>query len=139
MPLKPIVADKPFAQWGLDFTGIINPVFSAEHKWILTTMDYFTRWMKVVPLKSAIETEIVYFLKELVTRFGPLKTIILDNSRAFLGVKVCHFALNNGIFLKTSSNYYPQGNGLAESTNKSLVQLLKRIGSEHQKEWHKNL
>ena len=133
------MADEPFAQWGLDFIGMINPVSSAGHRWILTATDYFTRWAEAVPLKEATETEIVDFLETLVTRFGPPKTIISDNARAFVGTKVCHFALKNGIFLKTSSNYYPQGNDLAESTNKSLVRLLKKVSSEHQREWHKNI
>ncbi|XP_059067909.1 uncharacterized protein LOC131858630 [Cryptomeria japonica] len=44
-----------------------------------------------------------------------------------------------GIYLKTSSNYYPQGNGLAESTNKNLIRLIKRMGSEHKREWHHHL
>jgi hypothetical protein len=38
-----------------------------------------------------------------------------------------------------SSNYYPQGNGLVESTNKSLIQILKKIVVANQRDWHKNL
>jgi hypothetical protein len=38
-----------------------------------------------------------------------------------------------------SSNYYPQGNGLAESTNKTLIQVLKNIIATNQRNWHKNL
>lgn len=70
-------------------------------------MDYFTRWIEAIPLKNAMKPEIVNFLKDLVTRFGPPKTIISNNAKAFLGSKVCQFSLNHGIFLKTSSNYYP--------------------------------
>lgn len=59
-----------------------------------------------MPLKNAIESEIVNFLEEMVMRFGPPKTIISDNAKDFLGSMVCQFVLNDGIFLKTSSNYY---------------------------------
>jgi hypothetical protein len=38
-----------------------------------------------------------------------------------------------------SSNYYPQGNGLVESTNKYLVQILKKIVTTNQRDWHKKL
>lgn len=121
MPLKPIVVDESFAQWGLDFIGMIDPPSFSNHKWILTATDYFTCWTEAIPLKNATEAEILSFLEELVVRFGLLKTIILDNARAFTSSKVTQFALSHGIYLKTSSNYYLQGNGLAESTNKNLI------------------
>jgi hypothetical protein len=42
-----------------------------------------------------------------------------------------------------SSNYYPQGNGLAESKNKTLIQIInKTIESNHEsnhKNWHNKL
>jgi hypothetical protein len=38
-----------------------------------------------------------------------------------------------------STAYYPQGNGLAESSNKSLTRIIKRILQENKREGHKNL
>ena len=35
-----------------------------------------------------------------------------------------------------SANYYPQGNGLAESTNKNLIRILKKTMIENQRSWH---
>jgi hypothetical protein len=35
-----------------------------------------------------------------------------------------------------SSNYYPQGNGIDESTNKTLVQILKKTIDKNQINWH---
>jgi hypothetical protein len=49
------------------------------------------------------------------------------------------FALEKGIKLKYFSSYYPQGNGLAESTNKNLIKIIKRIVSENHKNWHNAL
>jgi hypothetical protein len=34
-----------------------------------------------------------------------------------------------------SSNYYPQGNGLAESTNKIHIQILKKTIDKNQRNW----
>ena len=36
------------------------------------------------------------------------------------------FANEKCIKLHYSTNYYPQGNGLAESTNKNLIRILKK-------------
>ena len=48
------------------------------------------------------------------------------------------FTLNFGIKFKYSANYYPQGNGLAESTNKNLINIIKKIVAQHQRSWHIN-
>ena len=45
LPLKPISIEKPFQHWGLDFIGEIHPPSSGQHKWILTTIYYFTKWI----------------------------------------------------------------------------------------------
>jgi hypothetical protein len=49
------------------------------------------------------------------------------------------FALEEGIKLKYSASYYPQGNGLAESTNKNLIKIIKRTVAENHKNWHNAL
>jgi hypothetical protein len=38
-----------------------------------------------------------------------------------------------------STSYYIQGNGLAESSNKSLVRIIKKLLQENKKAWHKKL
>ena len=49
------------------------------------------------------------------------------------------FAIKRGFKLKYSANYYPQGNGLAESTNKNLIKIIKNTIDQNQKNWHKSL
>ena len=38
--------------------------------------------------------------------------------------------------IKYSANYYPQENGVAESTNKNLVRILKKTVIDNQINWH---
>jgi transposase InsO family protein len=49
------------------------------------------------------------------------------------------FDLEKGIKLKYSASYYPQGNGLVESTNKNLIKTIKRTISKNHKNWHNAL
>ena len=49
------------------------------------------------------------------------------------------FALKIGFKLKYSTNYYPQGNGLAELTNKNLIRIIKRTIDQNHKKCHKYL
>lgn len=59
MPLKLVVVDTPFSQWGLDLIGEINPHSLAEHVCIITTIDYFIKWMEVMPLKKFSSESII--------------------------------------------------------------------------------
>lgn len=47
--------------------------------------------------------------------------------------------MENNIVLKHSSNYYPQGHGLAESTNKNLICILKKTLLSHQRNFYNSL
>jgi len=40
-----------------------------------------------------------------------------------------------GIKLVHSTSYYPQGNGLAESSNKSLIRIIKKMSEDNKKNW----
>jgi hypothetical protein len=50
--LYPIIKPWPFCGWALDFIGQIHPASSKGHRFVLVAMDYFTKWMEVVPLKN---------------------------------------------------------------------------------------
>jgi hypothetical protein len=46
---------------------------------------------------------------------------------------------STGIQLVHSTPYYPQGNGLAESSNKSLIRIIRKLLEENQKSWDSKL
>eukprot|EP00253_Pinus_taeda_P023419 PITA_23419 len=140
MPLQLVNIEQPFSQWGWDIIGDIVPHFSKQHRYILTATDYFTKWVEAVPLKTANSENIIEFIDQfIITRFGLLSALIFDNASYFSGNAMTDFALKRGFKLKYSSNYYPQGNGLAESTNKNLIRIIKRKVDQSQKNWHKSL
>jgi hypothetical protein len=137
MPLQPVLPDFPFSKWGLDFIGPINPSSSAGHIFILTTTDYFTKWTEVVPLRHAQDEQVISFLESnIFSRFGLPLEIITDNGPAFISAKLTQFLAKLGVKHFTSSAYYPQGNGQAESTNKNLVRIIKRIIEDKPRQWH---
>ena len=70
-PLKPIEVQVSFQQGGLDLIGGIHPPSSAQHKWILTTINYFTKWIESIPTRQAIDTVIIQFLENnILSHFG---------------------------------------------------------------------
>eukprot|EP00253_Pinus_taeda_P004921 PITA_04921 len=140
LPLKPISTEKPFQQWGLDFIGEIHPSSATQHKWILTATNYFTKWIEAIPCRQANDLVIMQFLEtNILSTFGCPRKIITDNAVAFKSKRMINFCHKYHITLGHSTTYYPQGNGLAESSNKSLINMIKKVLEENKKNWHKNL
>jgi hypothetical protein len=140
LPLKPISVDAPFQQWGLDFIGEIHPPSSGHHRWILTATNYFTKWIEAVPSRQATNFFIIKFLENnILSRFGCPRKIITDNEATFRSKKLIDFCNQYHIGLGHSIDYYPQGNGLAKSSNKTLVNIIKKTLQENKKSWHNKL
>jgi hypothetical protein len=59
------------------------------------------------------------------TRFGVPTTLLFDNATYFSSLKLIEISLEEGIILKYATNYLPQGNGLAKSTKKYPICILK--------------
>ena len=92
-----------------------------------------------VSLKDANERVVLNFYEDLVCRFGVPDSIISDNALAFARNKNVEWVVKQGVYLNTSSNYYPWGNGQAESTNKNLIHIIKRTLEGNQWFWHEKL
>ena len=59
--------------------------------------------------------------------------LVFDNAAYFSSTLLMDFSLDKGIIIRYSANYYPQGNGVAESTNKNLVRILNKIVADNQR------
>ena len=140
LPLKPISTEKPFQQWGLDFISEIHPPSSGQHKWILTATDYFTKWIEAIPTRQATDSVIISFIESnILSRFECPHKIITDNAATFKSKKMISFCHKYHITLGHSTAYYPQGNGLAESSNKSLINIIKKLLQDNKNRWNKKL
>ena len=77
---------------------------------------------------------IISFIQEnTLSIFGCPKNLLTDNAQDFKS-KVA-FCEKNGIALKHSTPYYPHGNGLAVSTNKSIIQSIKKLLKQNKWSW----
>lgn len=131
-PLQLVGVETPFQQWGLDVIGEINPSSFGQHKYIITVTDYFTKWSEDSTLRQINENQVIPFLTEnIIMRFGVPNSIVCDDAKYFSSTKLTEFDLEFGIKLKYSSNYYPQGNGLAKSKNKNLINIIKNTIAQH--------
>lgn len=128
---------RPFTQRGLDFIGMINPPSSARNRYILTATNYFTRWTKAIAYKQCTVEVVINFLEaSVINRFGCPFALVCDNGSNFVSLKFLRWEFDHGIIIKFSSNYYPQGNCLAQSTNKNLLTVICKIIDRNPKEWN---
>lgn len=140
LPLKSVEVNTPFQLWGLDFIEEIHPTSPAQHKWILIATDYFTKWIEAIPTRQETDTIIIQFLESnILSRFSCPSKIIMDNAAAFKSKKMIDFCNKYKITSGHSTTYYPQGNGFVESSNKSLVNIIKKLLETNKKGWHKQL
>jgi transposase InsO family protein len=108
-------------------------------------MDYFTKWTKVIPLKNmtlknVTHKEVIYFILEhIMHRFGIPQTLTTDQGSSFMSHQVRQFAESLKIKLLSSSPYYALANGHAESSNMTLIKLIKKKIKENPKRWHEVL
>ena len=92
--------------------GQVFPPSSKGHKFILVAIDYFTKWVQAIPLKTVTSKNMVDFVKEhIVYRFGIPQTITTNKGTMFTLEEFGDFAVSMGIKLLNSSPYYAQANG----------------------------
>jgi transposase InsO family protein len=107
---------------------------------MLVATDYFTKWMEAIPLKNMAHREVIHFISEhIIHRFGIPQILTTDQGSSFMSHQVCDFAESLKIKLLSSSPFYAQSNGQAESSNKTLIKLIKKKIEKNPKRWHELL
>jgi transposase InsO family protein len=136
--LHHIIKHWPFRGWGLDFIGEIHPSSSKGHQFVLVSTDYFSKWNGVIALKNMTHREVIEFITEhIIQRFGIPRTLTTNQGASFMSKEVREFAELYRIKLLNSSSYYAQANGQAESSNRTLISLIKKKIYDHPKQWHR--
>jgi hypothetical protein len=120
------VIEDHFEQRGMDIIGEINAYSSKQHKYILTSTNYFPHWTKEVPLTKLNDEVVINFIEQhIMTRFEVPKHFSFNNETYLSLLKLVEFSLEKEITLKYAVNYYPQGNGLTKYTNRNMIHILK--------------
>ena len=84
LPLKLVVIEEPFQQWGLNFIGPIHPPSTARNTHILMPTNYFTNLLEDIPIMETTSKVVCSFIKKnIFFRFGVPNKIILNNDKNF--------------------------------------------------------
>ncbi|MCO5595618.1 hypothetical protein L7F22_049663 [Adiantum nelumboides] len=137
MPLHPTKVTQPFQKWGLDFVGPISPAArNTQSRYIIVATDYVTKWTEAKASRKADAiTTAKFFFKNIIARFGCPFEIVSDNGTHFINEVIKELTSNFMISHHKSTPYYPQANGQAESTNKTLISVLTKTVEAHRTDW----
>ncbi|RVW90981.1 Pro-Pol polyprotein [Vitis vinifera] len=111
--LKPISGPWPFAQWGMDIVGPL-PTAVAQKKFLLVATDYFSKWVEAEAYASIKDKDVT--------------NITFRNFCSELNIRNLY-----------STPRYPQSNGQAEATNKTLIIALKKRLEQAKGKWVEEL
>ena len=134
MPLTPILINEIFDCWGLDFMGTFPP--SCGSLYILLAVDYVSKWVEAIPMRTNDHKVVLKFLKEhIFSRFGVPRAIISDGGLHFCNRSFENLLKKYGVTHKVSTAYHPQTNGQAELANREIKHILEKTVAPNRKDW----
>ncbi|KAI5323274.1 hypothetical protein L3X38_032346 [Prunus dulcis] len=140
VPMNPVVKPWPFRGWAMDLIGKIYPASSQQHCFIIVATDYFTKWVEAKPIKTTTSQEIITFIEEqIMQRFGIPESITTDRGSSFISRDMLDMAEAFKFKLLQSTPYYAQANGQAESSNKVIINIIRKMLEKNPKQWHEKL
>ena len=138
VPLErmPII-DKPFKRVAIDLVGLIGPPSEEGQRYILTLVDFATRYPEAVPLKNIDTETVAEALVDIFCRLGMPEEILSDFGMQF--VSECMEEVTRLLSIKqlTTTPYHPMCNGLTEKFYGTMKGMLKRFCSEQPRQWHR--
>ena len=127
--------DIPFARVAIDLVGPIHPPSERGNRFILTVVDYASRYPEAIPLKRIDSETVAEALLDIFSRVGFPREILTDLGKQFTSdlmqevcrlVSICHL---------TTSPYHPKCNGLVEKFNGTLKSMLRKMCEEQPTQW----
>ena len=139
-PLVPLPQIRvPFSRVAVDLVGPLMPASEKGHRWILTLIDYATRYPEAVPLKSIDTISVAEALFGIFTRVGFPREILSDRGSQFISDVMKEVDRLLSINPLYATPYHPMCNGLVENFNGSLKRTLRRLSAEQPKQWDRYL
>ena len=119
--------DQPFKRVAIDLVGPIAPASDKGHRYILTLVDYATRYPDAVPLKNIDTETVAEVLLDMYSRVGVPKKVLNDFGTQFTSDCMKEESRLLSIRRLTTSPYHSACNGLVEKFNGTLKRMLRRL------------
>ena len=125
----------PFDKVAIDLIGPLHHVTNCGKRYILTVVDYATRYTEAVPLENIDNESIAEALIGIFSRVGFPREILSDNGIQFVSQVMKKVTILISLKQLFSSPYHPMANGLCEKFNGTLKKVLICMSNAQPKEW----
>jgi len=129
--------DEPFKRVAVDLIGPLQPVSDRGNRFILTLVDYATRYPEAVALPGIETVQVAEALVDIFSRVGVPREMLTDQGAQFTSYLMKEISRLLSIRGLTTTPYHPSCNGLVERFNGTLKMMLRRMCAERPKDWDK--
>ena len=137
-PLHPLpVISQPWDRVAIDIVGKL-PRTRRGNCFILTVMDFATRYMEAIPLRRVDAVTTCNALMEVFAHFGLPREILSDNGSNFVAEVTEKLIKLLGVKHIKCSPYHPESNGMLERSHQVLKKTLDKLGAS-QTNWDEYL
>ena len=127
--------DTPFSRIAIDLIGPIHPPSESGNRFVLTMVDYATRYPEAKALKHIDSISVAESLVQMFCRVGVPREILSDMGKQFTSDIMSEVSRLLSVKQLTSTPYNPACNGLVERFNGTLKTMLKKLCVEKPKQW----
>ena len=131
--------DTPFKRIAMDLVGPIYPPSDRGHRYIVTIVDYATRYPEAAALKNIDTESVAEAVISVYTRVGVPSEVLTDMGVQFTSDLMREISRLLSIKQLTCTPYHPITNGLTEKFNGTLKLMLKRMCAERPRDWDRYL
>lgn len=112
------------------WSKIGTDIFHFEGNIYLIVIDYYSKYIEVVKIKSLLSECVINELKNIFSRQGIPDVVMSDNGPEYRSHSFQQFSKDWNFNHVTSSPRYPQSNGQAERAVQTIKNILKKTGIE---------
>lgn len=131
--------DTPFQRVAIDLVGPLSPISEKGNRYILTLVDYATRFPEAVALPSTETERVAEALLEIFSRVGFPQEILSDMGSQFTSDLMKEISRLLHIRQMATTPYHPMCNGLVERFNGTLKKMLRKMSAERPRDWDRFL
>ena len=134
-PLVSIPVTGPFDRVACDIVGPL-PMSDSGMKWIVVFSEYLTKWVEVFPTADIQATTVArLFVEGIVFRHGAVKMLLTDRGANFTSEVLHNICSILDTRKQFTTAYHPQGDGLVEAFNKTLIKMISHYVCTRQTDW----
>ena len=133
-PLHPIVSTEPLDIVCMDYLGLESS--RGGYNSILVLTDHFTKFAIAIPTNSQTASNTAkLILQHFVYKFGIPRRLHSDQGGSFEAKVIKALCDSHGIQKSKTTPYHPEGDGITERFNRTLLNMLRTLEHSQKEDW----